>query len=86
MVGSGQIPPVQTAPRQVSWSADLGRVHQARSKFQDILSELLNHVANADSVEIHLDVKAVKADGFDPQVVRILEENGKQLGAKPYWD
>jgi hypothetical protein len=89
--GEGLIPtaPPATAaaiPVRMSMSADLGRVREARSKFQAILEEMLNNLANADSVEISLDVVARKAAGFDPALKRVLDENGKQLGIRVYWE
>jgi len=71
---------------RLSLDADLGSIAQARGKFQEILSEVLNHLTAADSVSIRLDVTAKKGAGFDPSTKRIIDENGRQLGVKVYWE
>lgn len=76
----------ESACIRLTIDADLGRIANARSKFQDILAEVINHLTVADSVEIRLDVQAKKIGGFDPAVKRVIDENGKQLGIRIYWE
>lgn len=76
----------ESLPTRLSFTADLGRAREARSKFQSVLEEMLNNLANADALEIHLEVTARQGAGFDASLKRVLEENGKQLGIKVYWE
>lgn len=88
--GAGQKvdPPKAVEDRAVRLSlcADLGKVSQARTKFQAVLEELLNNITSADSVEIRLEVTALKSSGFDPSLKRIMDENGKQLNVEVFWE
>jgi len=78
--------PLEDRVVRLSLAADLGKIAQARSRFQDVLTEMLNHLTTADSVEIRLEVTARKPTGFDPGVKRILDENGKQLSVDVFWE
>jgi hypothetical protein len=81
--GPGPLPPVITvANARYKGVFDVQVSGDLRAQLVNAVDELLQHLKNADpnTLEIRLNVDAEKRDGFGDDVVRIVRENGANLG------
>ena len=94
--GSGPRPPVPPKPpappkpatvpnARYSGAVDLKAGGDIPGQLRELADELMVHLQNAnpDTLEIRVTIDADKRDGFAPDTVRTVRENGTQLGLYP---
>jgi len=84
--GTGQTAPAPVAPqvvKNVRYSArvELDGSADLSSALRDVVDEVLQHLQQArpDLLDVTLDIRAEKSDGFAQQTVRVVAENSRQL-------
>ena len=79
------VPPVEIKDTVFNMSARLDPV-RVNKNVQQLMDEVINHLSNQDGceIELRLEVRAVKRDGFDHPTVRTVNENCRTLHVDDY--